>query len=129
MDFLGLEGEIPVPGRALVRGTLKPEHLNSWASAHGGFVYAMADAAFALASNSHGAMAVAIATNMEYIRPTRAGERLEAEAAEVHLGRRTSVYRVEVRGEDGLVALFTGTAYRRPERPSPLFPEETPPAP
>lgn len=118
MTWLGLQSEILAPGRARVWGTLRPEHLNGWGSAHGGFLYTLADAAFALASNSHGIMAVALSTHMEYLQASQAGDRLEALAEEVHLGRRTAVYRVEVRCGAELRATFTGQAYRRPEQPA-----------
>lgn len=121
MRTLGLDGEVPAPGQARVWGTLQPEHLNNWGSAHGGFLYAMADAAFALASNSHGALAVALSTHMEYLRPCRPGDLLTAVATEVHLSRRVGVYRIEIRTGDVLVAVFTGTAHRRPEEKSPLL--------
>jgi acyl-CoA thioesterase len=123
MRTLGLEGEIPTPGRATVRGTLGLGHTNSLGSAHGGFLYTIADAAFALASNSHGATAVALSTHMEYLAPTRVGDVIEAVATEVHLGRRAAVYQVELRVGDTLVALFTGTVHRLPDRRTPLIPD------
>jgi acyl-CoA thioesterase len=118
MTTLGLQAEIPAPGQARVWGTLKPEYLNAWGSAHGGFLYTLADAAFALAANSHGISAVALSTHMEYLRFSRAGDSLEAIATEVHLGHRTAVYRVELYSDQTLLAVFTGTAYRRPEQES-----------
>lgn len=126
MRTLGLEGEVTAPGQARVWGTVQPGHLNNWGSAHGGFLYTLADAAFALASNSHGALAVALSTHMEYLRPSRAGEVLTATATEVHLGRRVGVYRIEVCGDGGLLALFTGTVHRRPDEKSPLMPTAPP---
>jgi acyl-CoA thioesterase len=59
---------------------------------------------------------------MEYLKPCRPGDVLTATATEVHLGRRAAVYRVEIRGDDGLLALFTGTVHRRPNEPSPQMP-------
>ncbi len=114
MIALGLQAEVPAPGQARVWGTIRPEFLNSWGSAHGGFLYSVADAAFALASNSHGILAVALAAHIEYLRPSQAGAAVEALATEVHLGRGTAVYRVEVRSGADLLAIFTGTVYRRP---------------
>ena len=122
MKSLGFEAEIPAPGQARVWANLKPEHLNNWGSAHGGFLYTLADSAFALASNSRGIMAVALSTHMEYLQPSRAGDRIEATAQEVHLGRRTAVYRVEVRAGETLLAMFTGTAYRKPDQPAAISP-------
>ena len=120
MITLGLQGETPTPGQARVWGVIRPEFLNSWGSAHGGFLYAVADAAFALASNSHGTLAVALAAHMEYLHASQAGAEVEALATEVHLGRRTAVYRVEVRSGPTLLALFTGTVYRRAGQDSSL---------
>jgi acyl-CoA thioesterase len=113
MIALGLQAEVPAPGQARVWGTIRPEFLNSWGSAHGGFLYSVADAAFALASNSHGTLAVALATHMEYLQASQVGAAVEALATEVHLGRGTAVYRVEVRSGPTLLAIFTGTVYRR----------------
>ncbi len=112
MSALGLEGEILGPGRARVWGIVRPEHLNFHGTAHGGFLYTLADAAFALASNSHGVRAVALSTRMEYFRPVQAGEPVEAIAEEIHRGNRTALYQVEVRRDEELVALFTGWVYR-----------------
>ena len=109
MNALGLDAEVLAPGQARVWGMIRPEFLNSWGSAHGGFLYSVADAAFALASNSHGTLAVALAAHIEYVR-----------AREVHLGRRTAVYRVEVCSGAKLLALFTGTVYRKTGQPASL---------
>jgi acyl-CoA thioesterase len=79
---------------------------------HGGFLYTLADATFALASNSHGVRAVALSTHMEYLRAVQAGERVEAVAEEVYRGRRAALYRVEVRRDGELVAVFTGWVHR-----------------
>jgi acyl-CoA thioesterase len=81
--------------------------------AHGGYLYTLADTAFAFASNSRGVPAVAISAHMEYLQPGCEGDTLEATASEVHLGYRTGVYRAEVRNGDTLLAIFTGTVYRK----------------
>jgi acyl-CoA thioesterase len=113
MAALGLQGEITTPGRARVWGTIKPEYANMHGTAHGGFLYTLADAAFAFASNSHGVPAVALSTHMEYLQAGRVGDEVEAVAEEIHLGNRTALYRVEVRRADELIAVFTGTVYRK----------------
>lgn len=109
-----------MPGQARVWGVIRPEFLNSWGSAHGGFLYSVADAAFALASNSHGTLAVALTAHMEYLQASQVGAAVEALATEVRLGRRTAVYQVEVRSGPVLLALFTGTVYRRTRHDSSL---------
>nr|WP_253665089.1 hydroxyphenylacetyl-CoA thioesterase PaaI [Thermus scotoductus] len=95
----------------MVAGGVGEEHLNLHGTVHGGFLYALADSAFALASNSRGP-AVALSCRMDYFRPLSAGARVEARAQEVNLSRRTATYRVEVVSEGKLVALFTGTVFR-----------------
>jgi len=113
MASLGFEAEVPAPGSARVRGTVRPEHLNLLDMAHGGFLYTLADSAFALASNSRGVPAVALATHMEYMQAGKPGDLLEATAAEIRLGRSTGVYRVEIRRGEELLAVFTGTVFRK----------------
>jgi acyl-CoA thioesterase len=113
MSLLGMEGEVTGPGASRVRGTLRAEHLNSLGMAHGGYLYTLADSAFALASNSHGVPAVALSTHIEYIKAGKPGDTVEAVAAEIHLGRSTGVYRVEIRCGETLLAHFTGTVFRK----------------
>lgn len=112
MQLLGLETRLLEPGQAVVSARVKPEHLNIHGACHGGFLYSLADAAFALASNSHGTAAVALVTHMQYFKAVQVGEPLEAHAHEENLGRRTATYRIEVRSNGRVVALFTGTVFR-----------------
>ncbi|GLV47177.1 phenylacetic acid degradation protein PaaD [Thermus sp. LT1-2-5] len=111
METLGLEVVHLGPGEAKVVGRVGREHLNLHGTVHGGFLYALADSAFALASNSRGP-AVALSCRMDYFRPLYPGALVEAEAVEVNLSRRTATYRVEVVSEGKRVALFTGTVFR-----------------
>ncbi|GIW24792.1 hydroxyphenylacetyl-CoA thioesterase PaaI [Meiothermus sp.] len=116
MQLLGLETLRVEAGKAVVAARVRPEHLNIHGSCHGGFLYSLADAAFALASNSHGTPAVALSTQMQYFKAVKAGDRLEAHASEENLGRRTATYRIEIRSEGRVVALFTGTVFRLEEK-------------
>src|SRR5512136_2344489 len=50
MKLLGLQASTDAPGTARVRGRVRPEHLNMHGMAHGGFLYTLADIAFALAA-------------------------------------------------------------------------------
>lgn len=112
----------PAPdGAVRVRARVGEGHVNMHGTAHGGFLYALADEAFALASNAGDADAVALSTHMDYFRAVRVGDDVEAEARAEHLGRRVATYRIEVRVGAAPVALFIGTVYRRPReeaRPS-----------
>ncbi len=126
METLGLQTLSLGAGEAVVEGVVGEPHLNLHGAGHGGFLYALADSAFALASNSRGP-AVGLSTRMDFFRPVGPGERVRAVAREVFLSRKTATYQVEVfaipasRG-DGVseeaqkdlkrVALFIGTVYR-----------------
>jgi len=100
-------------GYAKVELTVKEEHLNAAGVCHGGVIFSLADLAFALASNSHGKLALAIEVSITFMRSVSAGERIVAEAREVNLGKRTATYLMEVRNsENSLIALAKGTVYR-----------------
>lgn len=111
---LGFELLESGPGRARVRGEVRAEHRNFLGSAHGGFVFSLADTALAVASNGHGPQAMALTASIHFLRPARVGDALVAEAREVSLGRTTATYQIMVTAAEGLVALFTGTVARRP---------------
>jgi acyl-CoA thioesterase len=100
-------------GRAVARMAVGPEHLNAAGVVQGGAIFTLADFAFAVASNSRGNVALAIEAHVTFLRATRAGV-LRAEAREEGGSRRLSTCAVRVTDEGGaLVALFTGTAYRK----------------
>ncbi len=102
------------PGLAEVSLTVQEKMLNAVRLRHGGVIFALADFAFAVAANSHGQVAVALSAHISYPAPARPGDRLIATAREVARTRRTGLYQVEVRREDGtLVALFTGNVFVR----------------
>ncbi len=100
-------------GYARVKMTVTPEHLNGAGTVHGGAFFTLADFAFAVASNSHGTLAVAATAHIAFLAAVTGGT-LTAEAREVSLGRKLATYTVELRNDEGeLVALFSGTAYRK----------------
>jgi acyl-CoA thioesterase len=111
---LGVELIEVAPGYGKVAMTVRDDMLNSHDTAHGGAVFSLADQAFAVASNSHGPLAVALEVSINYVAPAYPGDRLVAEAREESLGRRVGVYRLQVTREDGtLVAVAQATAYRK----------------
>jgi acyl-CoA thioesterase len=113
--FLGFELVEQGTGTASVRATVGPDHANMHGTVHGGFVFALADEALSIASNSHGPMSVALVAAIHFIRPAREGDVLVAEAREISLGRTTATYEVSVSSEGHTIALFTGTVHRRGE--------------
>jgi len=88
--------------------------LNAVGVVHGGTTFALADVAFAIASNSHGRVALSINANINYISTAKEGDVLTATAKEISLGKNAATYRVEVRRADkNLTATFSGTVFRK----------------
>jgi len=103
------------PGFATTSLTIEDRHLNSVGIVQGGAIFTLADLAFAMACNSGGKVAVAVSTNLSFLKATRSGT-LHAEAIEVARSRRISTCTVRVTNEGGeLIALFQGTAYIKDE--------------
>ena len=83
--------------------------LNGHGSCHGGFIFSLADSAFAFACNSHGQPAVAQHCTITYVAPGRLGMRLIADAQERQRGERSGIYDITVRDETGtVIAEFRG---------------------
>ncbi|MCM2252925.1 MAG: hotdog fold thioesterase, partial [Ramlibacter sp.] len=88
------------------------QHLNFNGACHGGLVFALADTAFGLASNSHGVIAAGIDAHITYQQAAFLGDTLTARAVEVSRSRKLAVYRVDVTLGNGMpVSSFTGTVY------------------
>lgn len=80
---------------------------------HGGFIFTLADTAFAYACNSRNERNVALGAQISFVAPGRVGTRLVAVARERSRAGRTGVFDVEVQDEAGTtIALFRGTSYR-----------------
>ncbi|MDK2973292.1 MAG: acyl-CoA thioesterase [Candidatus Sumerlaeota bacterium] len=111
----GIELVEGADGRAIVRMAIREEHLNSVDTVHGGAIFTLADFAFAVASNSHGRVAMGISTTIQYVRAVPGtGAVLRAIAEETSISHRIATYTVRVVDDaDNLVALFIGTVYRK----------------
>jgi acyl-CoA thioesterase len=107
------------PGRARTGLTVEARHLNGHGICHGGFVFLLADAAFAYACNSYGVSAVAAGADIDFLRPVPLGAELVAEAVERARSGRSGLYDVTVRAADEVVAEFRGRARQVPGLPGP----------
>ncbi len=106
---LGMEILSIAPGRATMTMRVRPDHLNGHKMCHGGFIFLLADSAFAFACNSYNQLVVAQENTITFLSPGKEGELLTAVAEEKHLAGRSGIYDVTVTGEDGRkVALFRG---------------------
>lgn len=111
---LGIEIEIGEPGSAIATMTVRADMTNGFDICHGGLIFTVADTAFAFACNAYDNLTVAASGSIDFLRPVRAGDRLRAEAREVHRTGRTGLYAVEVFNQrDERVALFQGRAAAR----------------
>jgi len=95
-------------GHAVVRMPVTDTMMNGHDVAHGGYLFLLADSAFACACNSYGPVALAAGADITFVAPVRRGDVLEARAAErVRFGR-SGVYDVTVYRGDEVVAEFRG---------------------
>lgn len=101
------------PGYARVSMPVRSDMVNGHHSCHGGYIFTLADSAFAYACNSYNKNTVASACHIDFLAPAKEGDMLEAEAVERSLSGRTGVYDVTVRTRGGTsIALFRGKSYR-----------------
>ena len=105
---LGIELVSAADGSAVARMRVTATMLNGHAIGHGGFVFLLADTAFALACNSHGPVTVAAGGEISFLRPVREGDLLEARATERTRYGRSGIYDVTVWRDDEVVAEFRG---------------------
>jgi len=111
--LLGFEIEQMQEGNAVVSATIKQEHLNGADVVHGGFLFSMADYAFAIASNSKNNLSLAINANILF-QKAKSGGKLFAKAKELSDGKKVATYEVRISDEeDNTIATFTGTVYRK----------------
>ena len=105
---LGMEILAVGPGTATLAMTVQPHMVNGQRIAHGGFIFALADSAFAFACNSHNEKSVAAQGNITFIRPGKLGDVLVARAREILRNGRSGIYDVQVTAGDVVIAEFRG---------------------
>ena len=111
----GLEMKVEemAPGYARLTMRVRPDMLNGHKTCHGGFIFALADSAFAFSCNSRNVSTVASGCTIDFLAPGFEGDLLTAVAQERSLAGRTGVYDVTVTNQDGRnVAIFRGRSYR-----------------
>ncbi|MBO2449378.1 hydroxyphenylacetyl-CoA thioesterase PaaI [Actinomadura barringtoniae] len=109
---LGIEITDIGPGLARARMTIAPEMVNGHDVAHGGYLFLLADTAFAYACNSYDTVAVAAAAEVVFVAPAHTGDLLEAHAAERTRYGRNGIYDVTVRRveDESVIAEFRGSS-------------------
>ena len=106
---LGIEISDVGPGRATATMTVIDGMVNGHGMCHGGYVFTLADTAFAFACNTYNERTVAAGAGIDFLEPVSAGSRLSATAVERTRRGRSGVYDVTVSTADGqVVAEFRG---------------------
>ncbi len=97
------------PGRATLTMTIGENMTNGHGMCHGGYIFTLADSAFAFACNSHNQNAVAQHCSVTFIRPGKRGDLLTARAVERSRSGRSGIYDITITAPDGkVVAEFRG---------------------
>jgi acyl-CoA thioesterase len=97
------------PGTAIASMSVRDDMVNGHGICHGGYLFTLADTAFAFACNTYDDVTVAAGADITFLRPVESGARLAATAVELSRRGRSGLYDVTVRAEDGEpVAEFRG---------------------
>lgn len=112
-QWLGVEVLEIKEGYSKIKMTVRPEMINGFGIVHGGIAFSLADSAFAFACNNRNVLSVALDTSINFIKPVHVDDVLIAEAKEIHNGKSTGLYHIEiVNQKNHLVAQFKGLCYR-----------------
>ena len=111
--WLGIEVLEIKEGYSKIKMTVREEMINGFGIVHGGIAFSLADSAFAFACNNRNVLSVALDTSINFLKPVHVGDVLTAEANELHHGKSTGLYHININNQnDHLVAQFKGLCYR-----------------
>ncbi len=100
-------------GYSKIQMTIRKEMLNGFGIVHGGIPFSLADSAFAFACNNRNNLSVALDTSINFVKATQVGDIITAEAKEIHNGRSTGLYHINLTNQKNeIVAHFKGTCFR-----------------
>lgn len=112
-QWLGVEIIEISEGYSKIKMTVRKEMVNGLGIVHGGIAFSFADSAFAFACNNRNVLSVALDTSINFIKPVHVADVLMAEAKEIHNGKSTGLYQIEITNQNNhLVARFKGLCYR-----------------
>jgi acyl-CoA thioesterase len=111
--WLGIEVLEVREGYSKIKMTVRAEMINGFGIVHGGIAFSLADSAFAFACNNRNNLSVALDTSINFLKPVMVGDILFAEANELHNGKSTGLYHINMHNQnEELVAQFKGTCFR-----------------
>ena len=112
-QWLGIEVLEIKEGYSRIKMAVRKEMVNGFGIVHGGIPFSLADSAFAFACNTRNILSVALDTSINFIKPVHVGDVLTAEAKELHNGKSTGLYQINITNQkDHLVAQFKGLCFR-----------------
>ena len=111
--WLGIETLEIKEGTCKLKMKIREEMTNGFYVSHGGIIFSLADSALAFACNSRNNLSLAMDCNISFLKQVNIGDELTAEAKEIHNGKSTGVYSINVINQNNQqVALFKGTCFR-----------------
>jgi acyl-CoA thioesterase len=123
-NWLGIEVLEVKEGYSKIKMTIREEMVNGFGIIHGGVTFSLADSAFAFACNNRNQLSVALDTSINFIKPVYVGDVLTAEATELHNGKSTGLYHIEIFNQKNhKVAQFKGLCYRTDKELLPQTPK------
>jgi acyl-CoA thioesterase len=106
---LGIEIVSVGPGRAELAMTVAERMVNGHKICHGGFIFTLADSAFAFACNTYNQRTVAQHCAVTFLVAGKLGDRLTARAVEKNRYGRSGIYDITIARQDGtVIAEFRG---------------------
>lgn len=112
-QWLGIEVLEVKEGYSKIKMRVRKEMINGFGIVHGGIAFSLADSAFAFACNNRNVLSVALDTSINFLKPVQVDDVLVAEAQELHNGKSTGLYHINIMNQhDHLVAQFKGLCYR-----------------
>jgi phenylacetic acid degradation protein PaaD len=108
-QHLGMELSDVTAGHATMSMRVRPEMTNGHKICHGGYIFTLADSAFAFACNTYNQRVVAQMGQITFLAPGQEGDVLTARAREVWRQGRSGIYDITVTRQDGVkIAEFRG---------------------
>ena len=111
-QHLGIVVDVTKPGVSMATLKVRKEMVNGHGICHGGYIFTLADTAFAFACNTYDRITVAAGATIDFLRPGMEGDLLTARATEINRGRTNGLYDVCVTNQDGkVIAQFRGRSH------------------
>ena len=106
---LGMHLGPVTPGRAVITMTVTQPMVNGHGMCHGGYIFTLADSAFAFACNTYNNRVVAQHCSITYLAMARLGDVLTATGVEASRQGRSGIYDITVTNQSGaVIAIFRG---------------------